>query len=430
MSSHIRFATLILAAAVSTAGAQQQRPPIRQLGAVTSKSAEPFATVAGVRMLANGSVLVNDVAGRRVLMFDPALSKFTVIADSTSATANAYGGRVGSLIPYRGDSTIFVDPASVSMLIIDPAGRVARVMAIPRAEDANAIGSPTGSATFDAEGRLIYRTGARMTFTGRAGPPVAGGMPSIPDPPDSAFIVRVALSTRKVDTVGVIRTPKIKLDVARDDKGNVSISSQINPLPTVDDWAVMSTGTVAFVRGHDYHVDFVNGDGSKTTASKVPFDWQRMTDEDKVAFIDSLKAARERLGDNAPSPQFGGAAGGGAPQMRIVMGNGGPGGGPSGGPPGRQQLNFIPASDLPDYKPPFFAGSLRADNSGNLWVRTIPTTGATGGPVYDVINGKGVLIDRVQIPENASILGFGANGEVLLLTRTGATATLEKASVK
>ncbi len=383
-------------------------------------------------MLSNGSVLVNDVQGRRVLMFDPALSKFTVIADSTSATANAYGGRVGSLVAYRGDSTIFVDPASVSMLIIDPAGKVARVMAIPRAEDANAIGSPTGNATFDSEGRLIYRTGARRTFVGRPGPPVAGGIPAIPDPPDSAFIVRVDLATRKVDTVGVIRTPKIKLDVNRDDKGNVSISSQINPLPTVDDWAVTSTGAIAFVRGRDYHIDFVNADGSKVTAAKVPFDWQRLTDEDKVAFIDSLKAARERLGANAPTPQFGGGAlGGGAPQMRIVIGNGGPGGGPGGGPPGgQQQLNFIPASDLPDYKPPFFAGSSRADNSGNLWVRTIPTTGMTGGPVYDVINGKGELIDRVQVPATASILGFGTNGEVLLLNRDGTTATLEKASIR
>jgi hypothetical protein len=426
MSSQFRSASIALIAAASVAGAQQ-RPPIRQLGAVTSKSTETFATIAGVRMLANGSVLVNDVAGRRVLMFDPELSKFTVVADSTSATANAYGGRVGSLISWRGDSTIFVDPASVSMLVIDPAGKVARVMAIPRAEDANAIGSPTGSATFDSQGRLIYRTGARMTFTGRAGPPVAGGLPPIPDPPDSAFIVRVDLATRKVDTVGIIRTPKIKLDVNRDDKGNVSISSQINPLPTVDDWAVTSTGAVAFVRGRDYHVDFVNADGSKVTAAKVPFDWQRLTDDDKVAFIDSLKAARERLGANAPTPQFGAAGGGGAPQMRIVIGNGGPSGGPPGG---QQQLNFIPASDLPDYKPPFFAGSVHADNSGNVWVRTIPTTGASGGPVYDVINSKGELIDRVQIPANASILGFGPNGDVLLLNRDGATATLEKASSK
>ncbi len=95
--------TLVLVATSATAVFAQQRPPIRQLGAVSAKSTETFSVVTGVRALANGSLLVNDVAGRRVLMFDPALSKFTVIADSTSATANAYGGRTGSLIAYRGD---------------------------------------------------------------------------------------------------------------------------------------------------------------------------------------------------------------------------------------------------------------------------------------------------------------------------------------
>jgi hypothetical protein len=94
------------------------------------------------------------------------------------------------------------------------------------------------------------------------------------------------------------------------------------------------------------------------------------------------------------------------------------------------QLNFIPASDLPDYKPPFFSGSVRADTEGNVWVRTIPTTAIAGGPVYDVINGKGELIERVQIPANRTIVGFGPNGAVFLVDREGTTATLEKATVR
>jgi len=432
-----RALTLALLAATATATGAQQRPPIRQIGAATAKTAETFTNIAGVRALSSGAVLVNDPAARRVLMFDPQFGKFTVVADSTSATANAYGGRVGSLIAYRGDSTIFVDPSSVSMLIIDPSGKVARVVAIPRAEDAGMIGSGLGNGAFDASGRLIYRTGARMNFRGDSRPRGGSGMPAIPDPPDSAFVVRVDLATRKVDTVGVIRTPKTKLEMKSDDKGNMTISSTINPLPTVDEWAVTADGAVAFIRGKDYHVDFVNPDGTRATASKIPFEWQRMTEEDKVAFIDSLKAARERLGSNAPSPVISGAppaggGGGGAPQIQIFMGPGGGPGGPArttmGG--GAPQMNFIPASELPDYKPPFFAGSVRADTEGNLWVRTIPTSGVAGGPVYDVINRKGVLVDRVQIPANRTIAAFGPGGAVYLVNREGATATLEKASIR
>src|SRR5919202_3497975 len=88
--------------------AAQQPPPIRPLGPVVAKSKEGFTNVVGVRALPGGRVLVNDVAKRRVLLFDSTLASFTVVADSTSATANAYSGRLANLIPYRGDSTLFV----------------------------------------------------------------------------------------------------------------------------------------------------------------------------------------------------------------------------------------------------------------------------------------------------------------------------------
>src|SRR4051812_19281543 len=101
--------TLALCAAASVAAAQQT-PPVRPLGAVSAKSSTPLVNVLNVRQLPNGNVLVNDVQGRKVLLLDGSLAPAGVVADSTSATANAYSGRTGSLIPYRGDSTLFVDP--------------------------------------------------------------------------------------------------------------------------------------------------------------------------------------------------------------------------------------------------------------------------------------------------------------------------------
>ncbi len=423
-------------AAASVAGAQQ-RPPIRQLGATVGKTTETFTNITGIRPLSNGSVLVNDVAGRRVLLFNPQLSAFTVVADSTSATANAYGGRFGGLAGYKGDSSIFVDPSSLSMLVIDPSGNVARVISVPRAQDANMLASPIGSPVLAPNGKLIYRAQPQFQTTRTV---TAGGGPGAflpPEIPDSAPVLRIDLATRVVDTLGYIKTPKIKMDVQHDDNGNIRMSSQINPLPTVDDWAVTPDGAVAFVRGRDYHVDWINPDGSKVSSPKVPFDWQRMTEEDKVAFIDSLKAARAKQGANAPTAATpGGAtpgAGGGGPQV-FVFGNTGPGGPGGGGPPrgGLPQLqqNFIPASELPDYKPPFFAGSTRADTEGNLWIRTIPTSAIAGGPVYDVINRKGEIVQRVQIPAGRTIVGFGAGGAVYLANRDGITVTLERASVR
>jgi len=441
----IRFnLAALVAVAVPCVVHAQQRPAIRPIGAVVAKATEPFAGINGVRQLSDGHVLVNDIGKRRVLMFDPSLGTFTVIADSTSATANAYSGRFGGIISYKGDSTIFVDPTSLSMLVIDGSGKVARVMSVPRSQDAGTLA--LGNSTIDPLGRIVYR--APPNFRP---PNFVNGVPSAPDIPDSAAIVRIDLATRKLDTAGFIKTPKLKFDISRDDNGQMRIQTQTNPLPIIDDWAVLPDGTIAFVRGHDYHVDYVNPDGTKTSAAKIPFEWQRMTDEDKVAFLDSLKAARARLGANAPTIGFGGGTGGGAPQMVIVGGPAGAGAGdrgaregaagaaaggarggdagniringPGGGPAGNVQLNFVPASELPDYKPPFFGGNTRADAEGNLWIRTIPTKAIPGGPVYDVINKKGELVERVQVPENRTLVGFGADGTAYLAVRDSPTAT-------
>ena len=260
-----------------------------------------------------------------------------------------------------------------------------------------------------------------------------------PEMPDSAFIIGVDLSTRSVDTLGIIRTPKTKFDIKHDENGGMQMQSLVNPLPVVDDWAVLGDGTLAFVRGRDYHVDFVSRDGKRTSATKVPFNWQRLTDEDKSAFLDSLKAARERLGPNAPVPGMPGmttgGGGGSAPMMVFSQTiTGGPGGGGGPAPSNRTtvrptELQYVPASELPDYKPAFFAGSTRADTKGNLWIRTIPTEAIAGGPVYDVINSKGELVERVQIPEGRTIVGFG-DGVVFLVNRDGTSATLEKAPLR
>ena len=93
-------------------------------------------------------------------------------------------------------------------------------------------------------------------------------------------------------------------------------------------------------------------------------------------------------------------------------------------------ITWVPANELPDYKPPFFNGMVRADGDGNIWILTIPTRGIPGGPVYDVINAKGELVDRVQVPAGRTVVGFGRGGVVYLASRDGNTTTLEKAKMK
>ena len=89
---------------------------------------------------------------------------------------------------------------------------------------------------------------------------------------------------------------------------------------------------------------------------------------------------------------------------------------------------MVAPSELPDYKPAFLPGSTRADADGNLWIRT--SQNVDGRPVYNVINRKGELIDRVQLPQNRAIAGFGNGGVVYLGVRDGQTAQLEVAKVR
>jgi hypothetical protein len=426
-----RTSFLLIAAAGASVGAQQQ-PPIRQLGPVVAKSTVPWTAVLNIRALPGSRVLVHDPGGRKLVLLDSTLTAATVVADTTAATGTAYSGRIAGLVAYRGDSTLFVDPQSMSMMVVDGSGKIARVMSVPRAQDAGALIGPLGgAAAFDGK-HLVYRAPFRFQMLRS---PRDGGPPSMPSPPDSSAVVRVDLATRQLDTAGFIKTPAVNMQITQDDKGNVRMTSEINPLPVVDEFAVLSDGAIAFVRGRDYHVDFLTPDGVKSSANKIPFDWQRLTDEDKVAFIDSVKAARAKLLSQqlgSATPASGATAPGPDGQRRTVIqfGPGGDGAGPAprGGP--QQEIAFVSPSELPDYKPPFFAGAVKADLDDNLWIRTIPTHQISGGPVYDVVNRKGELIDRVQLPVNTTMLGFGPGGDVYLLARDGTTQTVERARIR
>lgn len=92
------------------------------------------------------------------------------------------------------------------------------------------------------------------------------------------------------------------------------------------------------------------------------------------------------------------------------------------------QPTFVSISELPDYRPAFGgAGAVRADADDNVWVRTSATrAGAIAGPIYDVIDRKGEIIDRVQVPAGRNIIGFGKGGVVYMLARDDKGAWLER----
>jgi len=436
---------ILLASLAAPVAAQQARPPVRRLGAAVATS-DAFGAVAAAYALPGGKLLVNDPARRQLVLLDSSMKQIAVVADTTPATKSAYGTRGGGLLPFHGDSALFVDPNSLSMLVIDPAGKIARIMAAPRANDVIfLLGGPQGNPGFDAKGRLVYRA---QTF----GPPRGGmGAQGLQPPviPDSVPLVRYDLLTRKLDTAAFVRSPAPKFNIVQNDRGT-SMTSIINPLPEVDDWAILPDGTIAILR-KDYHVDFVDANGQKTSAPKIPFDWQRLNDSAKSAIIDSAKARMARVRAGGPGGGFV-VTRDGPGGNDVMAGGGGPGGGPSGapvmvfrteraegGPPprggaptetraaGPPALTFVEPSELPDYHPAFAVGSVRADREGKLWVRTISVAPSTAGPEYDVIDRTGKLVDRVALPSGTTIAGFGADGTVYLGVRDSSGVHIARA---
>jgi hypothetical protein len=434
---------LMVAAAAAPLAAQQPLPTVRPLGPVTRVSpADLLGSVSAVRPLPGGGAIVNDLTRRQLIVLDSAFNKASVIADTTPATANSYSSRVAGLMPYRGDSSLFIDPQSLSMLVIDGKGEVVRVMAVPRPQDANfMIGGPFGTPGVDPQGRIVYRGFVMPNMRGMnmQGPPQPGQAFRAPQMADTAPVYRVNLQTRALDTATYFKIPSTNVSMTQDDRGAMRITMQTNPMPVVDDWALLPDGRIAVVRGKDYHVDWLGTDGKWTATAKIPYSWERLDDDAKVKFIDSVKVEAEKQrevinramqnGVNNANAVMGGAAAGQPVRVEMRFEGGGGGARPQ---QGVQQIsaptiNFVAPKELPDYRPAFRMGAVRADGEGNLWVRTTAPTDA--GPIYDVINGKGELIDRVKLPFGRVISGFGP-GVVYMGVQDEKGARLEMARIK
>ncbi|MDQ6691112.1 MAG: hypothetical protein M3Z18_11450 [Gemmatimonadota bacterium] len=393
----------VLALMIVAVGAGAQTvPPVRPLGPVIRVSAANLLeSVSSVRPLPGGRLIISDVAHRRVVLLDSTLTKSRTIVDSSSASGGMFGLQLAGIIPYKGDSTLFVDPQSLSVLVIDGSGKIARVMAVPRSQDAPyLVGGPLGTPRFDRLGRLIYRGYARRL----APPPVSTGTTtfSLPLQPDSAPVVRTNLETRKQDTLGFVKVSRVDIKVSRRDDGGLAIATTLNPMQVLDDWAVFADGTLALVRGRDYHVDWVAPDGTRSSTPNVPFDWKRLTEEERGAFLDSARAAINKRIEAARE-----ATGGSATRSQ---------------PPA---ISLVPVGELPDYRPAFEPGAARVDSEDRLWIRTSKVI--NNGAVYDVLSRAGELIDRVVVPQFRTIIGFGEGGIVYMGVLDGAGARLEEA---
>lgn len=413
---------LALPPAASSAGAQRPAPqsaapsavPIVTLPDASARASESFGAIIGVRELGDGRLIVDDAGRRQIKLFDPSLSKAMVLLDSTPGTSTSYGNRAVPIIRYLGDSTLVPDYASRTLSVIDPNGKVTRALALPTVSD---IGMIRRGASVDGSGRLIYLGDAPMV------PPPGTRPGQKPVPADSMPILRADFDSRRTDTLARVARPLERTAAVSPDGATTLNVFTPNPLRTMDEWTVLSDGTVAIVRGHDYSVEWVRPDGTRASSEKLPFDWRQLGDDDKRRIIDSTRARLASAVENGTIME----------QAELVTLDRVPRKGP---PPanapapaagrGRagaffgftlQPRDTATVEQVADYYPPLRPGSALADLDGNLWI--LPTTSKQsrqGELVYDVVNPTGVLARRVRVPLGRLVVGFGRGGAVYMMS--------------
>jgi hypothetical protein len=379
----------------------QQGVPVVDLPAPTARTAATLGSVLGLRQVSNGNILVNDAGRRQVKLFDSTLALESVVRDSVPGSASSYGPRRVPLIPYLGDSSLLADNNAGSLLVLAPSGQVARAMA-PSHPDM-LLGLNLGFGGTDSNGRILFESrqrdinkGIEKAYT-----------------PDSTLVLRADLDARRVDTVARLKTQPPTWMV-RNGPG-AATRFTVDPLPLIDQWALLSDGSIAIARGHDYHIDWIHADGTTHSTPKLPFDWKRLSDEEKLKLIDSTRDAESpkmalALGQRRANPPADPGGGGRASSRGAGAGD------VIQGPPVPVEYVAPKLEEMFDFSPPIRRGALMPDLDGNLWI--LPSSSAqskAGELVYDVVNVKGDF-RRVRLPLGRSIAGFGKGGVVFMLS--------------
>src|SRR4051812_13046776 len=153
----------LLAVSVAISGVSAQLPPVRPLGPIVATTTETWGSVPSIRALSDGRVVISDMTRRRLVMVDSILSHAENVLNPSGAAASTYPARGGQLFALPGDTTLVLDVAGVSFVVLDKTGKVIRVESVPRTSDVGAIASTSFNGQMvDDLGRLIYRVSPKM----------------------------------------------------------------------------------------------------------------------------------------------------------------------------------------------------------------------------------------------------------------------------
>ena len=406
---------VVAASCIAGTALAQSGIPERTLGAPSVVSTESFRNIAAVRELSDGRVIVVErgplnaamqgmmatvmrrvAAGRggrgadsaaadsnanmaiammgagpdrnaprreaRVLLFDRALAHATPIGHA-GTDPGAYSQPEG-LLAGIADTTLLIDMFSTDILVIDPTGTSVTARASPAAQGAML---EAGGAAVDRAGRLLYQPREQRTLN------TGGGMAM--GSPDTAAIVAFDFRTHATLPVAQVHVAPTLMTMQRDTSGRAGMRmvSKAFPFPTLDDWVEMPDGTLAIIRGADFHVDWIAPSGKVRSTPPIPYAKVAVTDSDKVKFTATLHAA----------------ARGAAAMMPAAM-----------------SMEQSDPDSFPPFKPPFSARGAKAASDGTIWIPAQMLAPTVPDGFY-VVGPEGKVREHVHLMNRQRLVGFG-----------------------
>lgn len=332
---------------------------------------EPFSNLIGLRELSDGRVVISDRLEQAVRILDFASGSFEEVGGVGQGPGEYK--MPGMLFPLAADSTLLVDFGNMRMTSIGPSGEMGASWSLIHASRTLII--PAGT---DAAGRLYFDGGGQITMN--MGSRSAEAEPQIP-------VVRLDRGSGAIDTVAVIQPPEtggVEVRGGGDggdrDGWGFSGFTGMPAFTAQDVWAVAPDGRIGIARVSDYHVDWIEPDGSITSGPAVQYEPVPITEQDKEAWADRL-ASRAVV------------------MMQSVDGSG-----------SSSRSMDLPRPDIdqiawPEAKPPFGNRAVTVTPEGALWVqRHVPF----GEPAtFDVFDESGQRIRQVTLPEERTVVGFG-----------------------
>jgi hypothetical protein len=437
-------------AAANGGATSAQFPPDRDLGPVIAQSAVRFQGILQVRELGNGVVVVNDSTARSITLLDARLAGAITTLDLSKDVVGKPDGRAGipaTIDRYRGDSILLYSPITSTFRLLDPNGREVR-----------SLETTAGWLVPPTKWSGVYGLVRRNMSVTRVDRPLIRTSPSVQHAEASYYLrgfdfnvnPHLTLMTRQ-DTLTTIA----ERSFLRYTAPSVAMRTIDDPFFTADAWTVGADGSVIVLRGRDYRLEFFTVDRRHLFGPEIPHEWSLIGADRRQSVADSVNASRRET-FNRELPLWvrdSAALAAGKPPLRSVPGRGswlsvtdladgtievtlwepGPGGSRIGRP--RPSLNLVKPDELPNRLPAVdiapgpptttaaFArpDALLADADHRVWIRPqrwMSATRATPAPAYDIVDREGRLIDRVRIPADRKIVGFGP-GVVYLTTLDG-----------